>query len=552
GRTMLGMGVGSGKTSIALSAFTHLQGKGKAKRGLFAVPSIVQGQFHGEALTLLEAGKFNWHCDPGASRAERIAALKDPKMDFNVVTHQSLRDDLLHLASQREGTTPDAVAEKLDAMKPAERKAYMRGVMEAEGIHHDYMAVDEGHTLLNRQGKDNSRMANVLDGVAHGMGTYVSMTADPVKNDASEAFDVLSKMDPDRYSDRDAFTRKYGVDTPAAKDGLKREMARHFYTGSIDPGVKAHRTEVPVELDPAQHEHLGSLDSAAAAARLARMKGGVDVNALKTLSPGSFSGADPATHEEIGQTLNRSIGILHNTAVHHALSGASKTEAVAKLARDRKGRPGVVFCHHLDRVKEIEARLKADGHRVVTLTGGDSSKEKDRKKREYQDGHHDVIVMSDAGAVGANLQRGKWLAQYDTPMTAMVHAQRNGRIHRMGQTEDVELLDVVANHAAERRGRKRLAEKYELRSIMTSPLEGLDDTGVAGYLSRARAGTLDAAAPLHPSVDPAPAAGGWRPTDASEKHLPGARTRETPAGGQEVHVPPAPEKATPEEQGSMF
>ncbi|HEY0203321.1 MAG TPA: hypothetical protein VGC15_04130, partial [Acetobacteraceae bacterium] len=47
GRTMLGMGVGSGKTSIALSAFTHLQGKGKAKRGLFAVPSIVQGQFHG-------------------------------------------------------------------------------------------------------------------------------------------------------------------------------------------------------------------------------------------------------------------------------------------------------------------------------------------------------------------------------------------------------------------------------------------------------------------------------------------------------------------------
>lgn len=555
-RTMLGMGVGSGKTSIALSAFTHLLEQGKAKRGLFAVPSIVQGQFGGEALTLLEPGKYNWHADPGASRADRIAAYKDPSVHFNVVTHQALRDDLLHMASKREGTTPDAIAERLEGMKPAERRDYMKGVLEAEGIDHDYMAVDEGHTLLNRQGKENSRMANVLDGVAHGMGTYVSMTADPVKNDPSEAFDVLAKMDPDRYSDRDAFMRKYGVDTPAAKDGLRREMARHFYTGSIDPGVKANKTEVPVELDASQQRALSAIDGAAVAARLARMKGEVDLPALRTLSPSSFAGQDEAKHQGIAETLNRSIGILHNTAVHHAVSGASKTEVLAKIAKDRKGRPGVVFCHHLDRVGEIEKRLRADGHRVVTLTGGDSTAEKDRKKREFQAGKHDVIVMSDAGAVGANLQKGKWLAQYDTPQTAMVHAQRNGRIHRIGQTEDVELLDLVANHPAERRARKRLADKYELRSIMTSPLEGLDDTGVAGYLGRARAGRLDAAEPVHPPSDPDPSAGGWRSTDASERLLPGQRQRmNLGTGKQEVFQAPAPHEmpdVVPDEQASLF
>lgn len=494
-RTMLGLGVGSGKTSISLAGFTHLHAQGKAKRGLFVVPSVVQGQFHGEALTLLEPGKYNWHCDPGAGREDRIKAYKDPDCHFNVVTHQAFRDDVLHLASKREGTTPEAVAEKLDGMKPAERKAYMRDLLSAEGIDHDYLAIDEGHNLLNRAGKENSRMANVIDGVAHGMPYYVNMTADPVKNDSSEAFDVLSKMDPDRYHDRDAFMRKYGVNTAASADALRREMARHFYTGRIDPGVKANKREVTVQLDQAQQDRLKTLDDAVARARLARMKGGVDLEAVKTLSPSSFEGVPEAQHEAVARELQKNIGIVHNTAIHHAINGGAKTEALAALATERKGKPGVVFVHSLDRVNEVADRLRKDGHKVATLTGAHSSQEKDRIKRGFQSGQHDIIILSDAGAVGANLQRGQWLAQYDTPMTAMVHAQRQGRIHRVGQKNDVELLDLVADHPAERRARKRLTEKYELRDIMTSPLEGLDDRGVAGYLNRARAGQLDAEQP---------------------------------------------------------
>ena len=251
----------------------------------------------------------------------------------------------------------------------------------------------------------------------------------------------------------------------------------------------------------------GAVDDAAAAARVARMRGDIDVPALRTLSPSSFEGVEEGQHEAVAKSLNRSIGILHNAAIQHAVGGRAKTEALAKLAHDRRGKPGVVFVHHLDRVEEVAARLREDGHRVVTLTGKDSSKEKDRKKREFKDGEHDVFVASDAGCVGANLQTGKWLAQYDTPMTAMVHAQRNGRIHRMGQASSVELLDLVANHSAEARARKRLEDKYELRSIMTSPLEGLDDTGLAGYLQRAKAGQLEAGEPLHP-MQPEPGSQG--------------------------------------------
>lgn len=500
-RVALGLGVGSGKTSIALSSFAHLHAQEKAKRGLFVVPSVVQGQFHGEALTMLEPGKFQWHCDPGATREERIAGYKNKDNHFSVVTHQAFRDDMLHLAAKREGSTPDRIAKQLAAMSTPERKTYMRELMDAEGMDHDYLAVDEGHSLLNRRGKEDSRMANVIDGVSHGMSSYVNMTADPVKNDPSEAFDVLHKMDPERYADRDAFLRRYGVDTAASRDELRREMVRHFYTGKIEPGVAGNKSEVRVEMDAQQHQRIAMLNKAAATARLARMKGEVDVPALRTLSPSSFAGIPEAQHADVAKELNRSLGILHDTAIHHAVNGGAKTEALARVAAERKGRPGVVFAHHLDRVQEITKRLQRDGHRVVTLTGADSSQDKDRKKRAFQAGEHDIIVMSDAGAVGANLQRGKWVAQYDTPPTAMTHAQRNGRVHRLGQTEDVDLIDLVANHPSEVRARRRLSHKYELRDIMTSPLDGLDDRGIAGFLHRRQAGEQEAAEPLHP---PAP------------------------------------------------
>jgi len=533
-RTMLGMGVGSGKTSISLAAFTHLHAQGEAKRGLFVVPSVVQGQFHGEALAMLEPGKFKWHANPGASREERIAALKDPSNHFNVVTHQAFRDDVLHLASQQHGTTPDAIKARLAGMQPMERASFIKDVLHKEGIDHDYLAVDEGHNLLNRRGKEDSGMAHVIDGVAHGMGTYVNMTADPVKNDASEVFDTLAKMDPQRYHDRNAFMRKYGVDTESAKDGLRREMARYYYTSSIDPGVEGHKREISVRLHADDSARIEAVNRAAGAARIARMEGRTDIAAMKVLSPNSFAGVPAEQHGEVARRLQNAIGVVRDSAIRHAIDGRGKMEAMVQEAIARKGRPGIVFCHHLDRVYDLSEQLKAKGLRVSTMTGANSSKEKDGIKRAFQRGDHDVLVVSDAGAVGANLQKGKWLAQFDTPQTAMVHAQRNGRIHRVGQTEDVELLDLVADHPAERRNRDRLARKYELRSIVTSPLDGLDDTGLAGMLHRIRAGQ-DADAPLTPPGR----AGGNDPAQAAQR-------------GQSVPPPsaPAPERE-PEDANQM-
>jgi superfamily II DNA or RNA helicase len=489
-RLGLHLGAGSGKSLVSMAAFTHLQQQGKAKRALFAVPSIVQGQFGGEALRYLEPGKFNWHCEPGASREERIAAYKNPDHHFVVTTHQALRDDLIHLGARNAGTNETEMRNKLSSMSRGERKAWMANVMQKEGIDFDFSAVDEGHNLLDRQGKDDSGMSMAIGAITDNTAYHVSMTADPVRNDdASEVFSALQKIDPDKYTDRGAFMRRYGADTVSSKDSLKREMARYFYAHSIQPKVRADKKEVSVPMSDGQKSAMGELEKHIAEMRISRMEGKVNVDAAKAISPDSFSGAPEDQHESIAKGLHAAVGVIREAAVQRIINehpDSEKANEVVRQIKARPGKPGVVFTRSLKSVEAIRQKLEAEGMRVVTITGADSSEEKDRKRKMFSpdsgDAQADVLVASDAASTGLNAQRGQWVMQYDTPMCAMTHAQRQARVHRIGQKNDVELIDLIGDHPSERKARDRLSRKYKMRELMSSPLERLDDTGVAHYI----------------------------------------------------------------------
>jgi hypothetical protein len=216
---------------------------------------------------------------------------------------------------------------------------------------------------------------------------------------------------------------------PARHDvlqALKREMARYVYPSKIDPDVRANRRKEVIPLSDGQKESIGKLDRHFASARLARMQGKVDVPAARAISPASFDGAEPGRHEEIAGDVQKNLGILKSSAIRRVIDTHADNPTVdhiAKTAKERKGKPGVVFAHSLESVRQISARLEKEGHRVVTITGADSAQEKDRKRQlfnpERGEAKADILVASDAGSTGMNIQRGQWLYQADTPQTAM-------------------------------------------------------------------------------------------------------------------------------------
>lgn len=488
-RTVLGYGAGSGKTGIMLGAFSHLHAAGKVQRALYVVPSIVQGQFGGEAIRFLEPGKFNWHAEPGASQKERIAAYKNPDKHFVVMTHQSFRDDMVHLGARHAGIDEAAMTAQLAGMRPQERKAWARTVMDAEGIALDAAFVDEAHDTVNRDGKDNSSLANVMDAVTDNTPYYTYASGDPIKNDASELHDVMAKMDRDRYGDRAAFMRKYGADTVSAREALKREMARHVISNTISSGAASHKQMLEVDLSAGQQAAMKELGRQVARCRLARMGGTVDVEAAKAISPDLFEGVPEDQHPKIAQEVQKSLGIIKTSAEQRIINAHpdnAKVDEIVKQAKARSGKQGVVFANRRESVARITERLKAEGFRVITVTGSDSARDKDAKRLMFNPesgpAQADILVASDAAAVGMNLQSGQYLIQHDTPNTAKTHGQRNARIDRLGQLRGIDLIDLKARHAAEDRARDRLAKKYQLREFMLDPMDGLDDTGLAHFL----------------------------------------------------------------------
>jgi hypothetical protein len=504
------LGVGSGKTGVSIGAFTELHHQGKARKGFFVVPSIVRNQFGEEMARFLEPGLYRWHAQE-APAEERIAAMKDPETHMVALTHQAFRDDMLRLMAEHHGEELESFKDRFLQAPLPERQRLMREALEAHQIPLDYLALDEAHDALNRKGKEESLLSAVLD-TAMSLAPYgVLMTGTPVKNDASEIGDWLRKLDPERFGDQEAFMRRYGVDARIARDALKRLAERYVYHDVVPSGTQkkevwgveepgdsptGHR---PIPLHPAQEEALKRVEEAYQAARRAWARGEVNLEALKVLSPESFARVPEEKHLEVARRLQESLGVLRHAARQRVIDEApaeenAKIQHILKLAEERRGKGGVVFATRRKAVEEIARALERAGHRVAILHGGHSAEEKARIRQRFDRGEVDIVVASDAGATGANLQkRGEWLVHYDIPMTWKTYEQRTARIDRLGQRKPIEVHTLMTDTDHDRENWRRIKEKKLLGDIFHGPYESMDDRGLALHLKLAGKGGEDAA-----------------------------------------------------------
>ena len=357
---------------------------------------------------------------------------------------------------------------------------------------HNYLA----ESVINHNSKPDSVLSRVVQALSDITPYYASMSADPIKNDVSELRSLLDKLHPDgRYGDAGAWQRRYGVNTTAAAEALKREIAPSVYAASVPTGNQVTRRRTVVPMHPKQTERYGAVMGAFEKLRSARARGIVDVESAKLLAPERFEKAPDTEHQAIAREIQRNPGALKEQALRRIVDEAPREEnaKIQELVRQLKDhpvrdKPAVIFASRLKAVHEITEALAEQGHRVQSLTGADSADVRDEKRRRFQDEKSvDVFVLSDAGEAGLNLQRGSKLYNYDTPMTAKTFEQRNGRIDRRGREDpEVELEHLATDSPFEARAHARLQTKGELRQILTDPAELLDDTGVAKVFSDAR------------------------------------------------------------------
>ena len=459
----------------------------------------------------LEPGKYRAVADPSLNRAQRIEALKNPKNDMVVLTHQSLRDDLVYLMAGKMGVDEEVAKERFNAMRPEERKAFMGETLKENGIALDMLTVDESHYTVNRKGKEDSTTANVLDALNQNTPYFLNQSATPIKNDASEAFDFLRKVDPQRFTDREEFLKRYGVDSEFSRDSLRKLIARYNYSSPTETGVLANRNKETIQLTSAQRQAYEEVQDAFRRASRANKAGQVDVEAVRILSPNSFKGKPEEEHADIARRLQAAAGTIKEEALNRVVNAfdpdnnakigrlAEIVEAKryaadhAKTAAKKGDRaPGVVFAHNIASVEAVKGALEKKGLRVGVIHGAMTGDEKDRVKTGFNpsnpaDRQYDVVVLSDAGATGLNLQNAKYLVNYDLPQTSWVKEQREGRIDRHGQAHDeIDYHDLVTDTEHEATKWDRIERKKKLGAVFQQDPGAMDDAGLASFLAQVR------------------------------------------------------------------
>jgi len=160
---------------------------------------------------------------------------------------------------------------------------------------------------------------------------------------------------------------------------------------------------------------------------------------------------------------------------HKTDHGAKVDELVTLLAElfERPENKAVVFSQWVGTHELIIRRLKKRGWDYALFHGGVPSEKRGHLvDRFHADPACRVFLSTDAGGVGLNLQHAAaTVINMDLPWNPAILEQRIGRVHRLGQSKSVQVVNFVAEGTIEERMLSILAFK---RSLFAGVLDGGD------------------------------------------------------------------------------
>ena len=185
----------------------------------------------------------------------------------------------------------------------------------------------------------------------------------------------------------------------------------------------------------------------------------------------AFSGFSGDSEAEIA-FLNRAIRALEALGDTDSKAQAFVTQVRDIFARDEHEKV-LVFTQSRETQNLIARLSEARGWGIQLFHGQLSRGEKDEAISQFQrkDGPQ-ILISTEAGAEGRNLQFCRWLVNYDLPWNPMRVEQRIGRLDRIGQTNTVMIGNLFVADSIE----ERVLDVLEKRiHVFEQTVGGLDE-----------------------------------------------------------------------------
>ncbi|MGB3137830.1 MAG: SNF2-related protein [Nodosilinea sp.] len=134
----------------------------------------------------------------------------------------------------------------------------------------------------------------------------------------------------------------------------------------------------------------------------------------------------------------------------------------------------VVFAYFRGTLKYLQRRLEADGISASLIMGDMGDSKWDIVKAFREEHGPSVLLSSEVGSEGIDLQHCRFLVNYDLPWNPMKVEQRIGRLDRLGQKSDrISIVNFSLVDTVEEKILERLYERINIFQESIGDLEGI-------------------------------------------------------------------------------
>ncbi|MGD1068134.1 MAG: DEAD/DEAH box helicase, partial [Vulcanimicrobiaceae bacterium] len=438
GRALLADEVGLGKTVEALLTLREYQVRGMVRRALVLVPAPLVRQWTGEL----------------ASKAQLVPRTTDDP---------SLRE------SPELFWHGDGVVVASHALARSSRHAPL-----VQAVPWDMVIVDEAHHVKNR----TTLSWKLVDALKSRF--LLLLTATPIENDLEELYNLITLLKPGQFATPAVFRRQF-VDTknptaPRNRERLRALLAEVMVRNTraqsglrLPPRFVTTATVEPLPEERALYEETLAFFRAHADDAGARL-------AASTLlleagsSPDALAGTLDrmiSDHARSADSFRGALGPL--AAAARRVKKTRKAERLVDLVRAHGGR-ALVFTRYRATLAHVCTALGEAGLAHVGFHGAMSGQEKHEAVERFRETPC-AMVATDVGAEGQNLQFCNVLVNFDLPWNPMLIEQRIGRLHRMGQTEEVTVYNLCAQGTIEERVLDVLDRRLHLFELVVGEMD---------------------------------------------------------------------------------
>ncbi len=154
---------------------------------------------------------------------------------------------------------------------------------------------------------------------------------------------------------------------------------------------------------------------------------------------------------------------------------------VDDIFMEDRNRKLIVFTEFVATQQYLSKLLQDRGYSTSLLNGSLSIEERNLVLVEFRE-KTNILISTDAGGEGLNLQFANYMINYDLPWNPMKIEQRIGRVDRIGQQQDVEIYNFVLADTVETRVKDVLEEKLSviLKEIGIDKYADVLDSETAG------------------------------------------------------------------------